>query len=161
MKKIKLLVWVFVAWQIATMFCKDEKFKKKYNESVSFDKVKVVFSSLIDLNKNIFFKIKDIDYEAKFKLFKKTFDKERIYLESKIEELRMQLDNKNEEILKPKIKDLEDKVLEFRDKAYENAIDIDKKYWLREKSEELIEKVRNLKNSNKLSKNYDNSEEND
>lgn len=145
MKKIKLIAWAFIAWQIATLFYKDKDFKSKISELDSVEKVKYLFNSLLDLNKKIFFDVKDYDYDNKINLFKSYFDNEKLKLEAKFEELAAQIWKLNEEKLQPLVKDLEEKAYQLKDKVYENVEYFNDKYDLQEKADELVEKIKNLK----------------
>ncbi len=145
MKKFKLLAWAFVAGQIATMFYKDKNFRDKFNQVDWFEKVKTLVNSLVDLNKKIFFDIKEYDYETKFNEFKSYFDAERSKIESKIDEIKSQVGKINDEKLQPMIQDIYDEAMRLKEKVVENAEYLDDKYEIKDKANKLVEKAKNIK----------------
>ncbi len=142
MKKVKFLVWAFLAWQIATIFYKDESFREKFKNAEWLDKAKVLFDSVLDLNKKIFFDIKDYDYETKIQDIKEYFEHERQKLEEKFEYIKWQADKINQEKLKPMIKQLESDANYLKDKLVENAEYIDDKYEITDKVDKTIKKIK-------------------
>lgn len=149
MKKLKWVVGAFLLWEISTLIYKDKSFKSKLEKKQWFDKVKFLFQSLVDLNKKLFYDVKDYDYEGKIEEFKVMFENEKKDIENKIKDLSKQaLDLKDEKMV-PVIKDIEKKVKTLK-KWIENTIsDLDEKYDFEDKIDIIVKKVNELKKKTK------------
>ncbi len=145
MKKLKIAAGAFIVWQVATLFYKDESFRKRFNEVDGFEKAKVLFNNLLDLNKKIFFDIKEYDYQWKSNEIRQMINIEISRAEEKLNELKNSADKINKEKVQPIIEDLEDKSEYIKNSISESYNDLNEKYDLETKYEQLKEKVNELR----------------
>lgn len=128
MKKIKLAIWAFLIWQLTVMLYKDESIKSKFEKAKWFDKFKVLFHWLVDFNKSFFTDLKDYNYEERVEELMKYYNSEKWKIESKIEDLKSKLWVLNKDKIQPTIKDLEEKIEEFKSKLEDRYDELNQKY---------------------------------
>lgn len=144
MKKACRFIWGILAGEILTLFYKDNSFKKKYTLAKWPDKVKVLFKNIVELNKKIFFDIKEYDYEWKFNEFKDFYEKESKILEKKIKELTEQAKTLNKEKIDEITQNLKVKIQNLKEMAEESIDDVMEKYAFQEKIDEMIAKIKEI-----------------
>lgn len=146
MKKAKFFIWAFLVGQIATLFYKDQNFKKKFNEVEWLEKVKLLFNNVVDLNKKIFFDIKEFDYEWTYYELKDILNNEISKADEKIKQLKDKADEINKEKIIPVLEELEKKADYVQNKLYASYHDLDDKYDLESKYYQLKEKIEEIRN---------------
>jgi len=129
MKKIcKIVKFAVIATAIGetiASYQKDEKFRENLSNAKGLDKLKIVFSNLVEVNKNFFEQAKQIDYKWKYEQAKQV-------VWEKVENISS--------VLWEKLDILNEKVDFYKEKA----LDL-KKEKLDPVLEELSEKAENLK----------------
>ncbi|UFX83326.1 hypothetical protein [Candidatus Absconditicoccus praedator] len=146
MKKAKFFIGAFLVGQIATLFYKDQNFKKKFNEVEGLEKVKLLFNNVVDLNKKIFFDIKEFDYEGTYYELKDILNNEISKADEKIKQLKDKADEINKEKIIPVLEELEKKADYVQNKLYASYHDLDDKYDLESKYYQLKEKIEEIRN---------------
>ncbi len=144
-KTIKLGLLAFLAGQVATLFYKDKTFKEKFDNAQGFDKCKVLFNELLEINKRLFLDAKSVDYSGKLEEIKSKFDTEITKLQQRIEEIKQNYNQFNEAKLKPILEELKQKAESLKIQL-ENQVDsLKEKYQLEEKLDEIMQKIKSLK----------------
>ena len=126
-KFVRLWIWALALWETIASYYKDEKFKKDIEKAKWFNKCKVIFDNLIDVNKNLFSDVKSVDYDNLKKEYKELLDSKIVYINEKIDYIKNEWDKLNQEKLQPLLNDVQTK--------YNEIIDI---VWTQK--EELLEK---------------------
>ena len=144
-KLVKLTVVAVAIWQTIASYYKDKKFKEEFDTTKWFDKFKVIFNNLFDLNKRFFAQIKDIDLQQTYNDAKNFIEDNLAKINLKIDELKENLNNLKEDKLIPLLKDLEEKSEEFKEQIKSNIDDISEKIKLEEKVKIIEEKIKEMK----------------
>jgi len=126
-KFVRLWIWALALWETIASYYKDEKFKKDIEKAKWFNKCKVIFDNLINVNKNLFSDVKSVDYDNLKKEYKELLDSKIVYINEKIDYIKNEWDKLNQEKLQPLLNDVQTK--------YNEIIDI---VWTQK--EELLEK---------------------
>ncbi len=139
MNKI-LKIWIasFLLGQATALFYKNKNFREKFNKVNWFDKCKVLFDELLDLNKNIFFDLKEVDYKNEYETVKFKLEEKFKDIENKYNQLKEELKEIWQEKVKPKLEELQEKVLVL--KAEINKLN--SKYDISNKIENILSKLR-------------------
>jgi len=154
MKKAYRLIWWILAGEILTLFYKDNSFKRKLSLAKWPDKVKLLFKSLVDLNRNVFLDVKEYDYEWKITEFKDYFEKEYKILEKKVKELGLDMKSLSQEKVEEVIKNLKKKIMKLKEMAEESIEDVMEKYEVQEKIDDMVSRIKEIeKNIEKSVKN--------
>jgi len=133
-KYIKLTVCAVAIGETIASYYKDEDFRKKVNEANGFDKCKLIFDNLIDLNKRFFIDVKSVDYKS-------MLDSKINYIDEKLDFLKKEADRLNSEKIQPILSDIMKKYSEITDIVIEKKEELPKKYL--PKINELLEKINN------------------
>ena len=143
-KLLKIGLVSFVLGELITGYYKDEKFRQDCKNAKGFDKCKVAFNYLLDLNKQIFSDAKEVDYKWIVENYKKILDEKLNIVGSKIEELKQQIEQLHEDKLKPVLEDVVKKYEELQKIAKEKKEEFAEKYGPELKK--LEDKIDELKN---------------
>jgi len=114
-KFIKIWIAGIVIGETIASYYKDEKFRNKLNEAKWFDKCKVIFNNLIDVNKSFFETVKTTDYNALAGKYKSIFQEKVNMVWEKLEVLKQEVEKLNDEKLKPVLEDLTEKYNEIKE----------------------------------------------
>ncbi len=146
MKKF-LKIWMlsFLAWEVVALFYKDEDFNNKFKNAKWFDKCRILFSSLLDLNKKLFFDIKSVDYKSKVDNLISRIESERRKLEEKVDFIISNIDSFKKEKLDKLVEELNNKLDSLKDQVVMKVDDIKAKYDLENKISSLKDKIEKIK----------------
>lgn len=146
MNKIKFWIIGLLLGQTLTLLYKDKALRDKLSKNDWFEKIKILVNELVDLNKRIFFDIKSYDYEWKTNEVKAIINMEIKKIEKKIHELKKKASKLNKTQIQPLIAEFEQKASEYSQKAYElkdhlnsTIKDLNEKYQIEEKIENIKE----------------------
>jgi DNA anti-recombination protein RmuC len=144
-KTLKVGLLAFVAGQVAALFYKDKEFRQKFESAQGFDKCKVLFNELLELNKKLFLDAKSVDYSQKLEEVKSRFEQEINKLQQKIEEIKQNYNQFSQEKLQPILTDLKQKAEQLKEQVDNQVISIKEKYQLEEKLASVMEKIKSLR----------------
>lgn len=155
MKKMKLIkVWItaFLLWEIATLLYQDKELRTKMcnKESKCSDKLKLMVDKLVDLNKRIFFDIKEYNYKNNFETVKSKFLEEKDIIWKQILELKEKAMKINNETIKPTLIELENNFESLKEKLQDKWEDVSEKYDVEEKIKFIKWKIVEVKEKIKV-----------
>lgn len=149
MKKICNFVKIWVIWTLlgetVASYYKDKEFKEKFDNAKGFDKIKVIFNNLIDVNKKFFTELSSVDYNLKYNEFKSKVEENIDHFNKKLDDIKENISNYKEEKISPVLEDIYNKANEFKEKIENEAINLSEKYKLEEKLTEVKEKISKIK----------------
>ena len=144
-KYIKIWALSFLAWQIVTLFYKDEEFKNSFKNAKWIEKCKVLFNSLKQLNGKLINDLLSIDYQEKVNDFTKVFEEKRKILEEKLNEIRENINQYKQEKLDVILADLQQKADELKSEINSQIVSLNEKLKLEEKVKKIVEKIEEIK----------------
>ena len=150
---IKLIAGAVAIWQTIASYYKDEKFKNNLEQAKGFDKVKVMFNNLIDLNKKFFTEVKEVDYKWYYNEYKDILVQKTDLVKEKIENIKEQAQQIRDDKVLPILEDLQQKAENIKSQIEDKVVDIKEKAKLEEKLEQIKEKAEQVKNE--VLKKYD------
>ena len=149
MKKIcntvKIAVIAVALGETIDSYYKDENFRTKLKKAKGFDKFRIVFDNLIDVNKKFFTEVSSVDYNTRYNELKSNIETNINEFNEKLEDIKSNINDYNEENIKPTLNDMYVKVNEFREKIEDEVVSLSEKYKLEEKLEMVKEKISDIK----------------
>ncbi len=157
-KFVRLWIWALALWETVASYYKDENFRKNIDEAKWFNKCKVIFNNLVDINSNLFSDVKEIDYKTKYNKYKDIADtKYSEYKEivdskindinEKIDFLKTEWDKLNQDKLQPLLNDVQTKYNEIIDIVWTQKEELLEKYGpelekIQEKINKSVEEIK-------------------
>jgi gas vesicle protein len=142
-KTVRLVVAAVAVGETIASYYKDENFRKSLNEAKGFDKCKVIFNNLVDVNKRFFTEVKSVDYNSLAEKYKQLFQDKVNFVGSKLEEVKKEVEKLHDEKLKPVVEELTEKYEELKKVALEKKDELSEKY--QDKLELIEEKINEVK----------------
>ncbi len=143
-KTIKVFAIGVIIGETIVSYYKDEKFRDSFNNAKGFDKCKVLFNNLLEVNKKLFEEVKEVDYKKIVNNYKELLDSKVSDLWEKITELKTEVSKLHEEKLKPVIDELSYKYNELQEAVLSKKDVLVEDY--QEKIKFLENKVNEVKN---------------
>ena len=128
LKTAKLAAAAVVIGETVASYYKDEKFRKSLNEAKGFDKCKVIFNNLVDVNKRFFTEVQSVDYNSLAEKYKQLFQEKIDFVGYKLEETKKEVEKLHDEKLKPVVEELVEKYEEIKKVALEKKDKLTEKY---------------------------------
>ena len=128
LKTAKLAAVAVVIGETVASYYKDEKFRKSLNEAKGFDKCKVIFNNLVDVNKRFFTEVQSVDYNSLAEKYKQLFQEKIDFVGYKLEETKKEVEKLHDEKLKPVVEELVEKYEEIKKVALEKKDKLTEKY---------------------------------
>jgi t-SNARE complex subunit (syntaxin) len=126
-------------------YYKDEKFRKNLETAKGFDKCRVIFNNLIDVNKKFFTEVKWIDFESTYNDAKSFIEDKIAKINLKADEILSHINEFNDWKIKPILKDLEKKSNDLKNQLKSQINDISEKVKLEEKVKMIESKIDQIK----------------
>ena len=145
LKTLQLLVVATAIWETVASYYKDEKFKEKLGKAEWFDKLKVIFNNLVDVNKGFLEKVKLVDYKGTYIEYKDYAESKLNDINIKLDELKQKLVSAKDEKILPFVKELEGKLNEYKKEIEEKVEDVKEKIKLEEKIKIVKSKIEEVK----------------
>ena len=142
-KYVRLAAVAVALWETVASYYKDKNFKESLDSAKGFDKCKVIFNNLIDVNKKFFSDAKSVDYNAYVEEYKDLLNDKLVLVWEKIDLLKEQATNIQDEKIKPVLDDLTKKYEELQALAKDKKSEFVEKY--ADKIEFVEEQVNKLK----------------
>ncbi len=146
---VKITVAAIAIGETIGSYYKSNDFRVKLNSSKGFDKVRVVFNNLLDVNKKFFTEASSVDYNARYNDLKLNLEYKINDINLKIDNIKENINDYSEEKLKPTLNDMYIKANEFREKLEDEAVGLNERYKLEEKLDIVKEKISDLKSKMK------------
>jgi len=127
-KFVKLWVWALVLGETIASYYKDEKFKNNLHQAKWFDKCKVIFNNLVDVNKKFFSDVKSVDYDNIKKEYKDLLDIKIEYINEKIDYIKKEWKKLNQDKIQPLLDDIQTKYSEIIDIVWKEKDELLEKY---------------------------------
>ncbi len=118
-KSMKLFVFAVAVGETIASYYKNEEFKKLFDNAKWFDKCKVVFNNLVEINGNFLKKMKNIDYNTHVDKYKNMLEDELEVVKSKLDDVKEQAGLLKDNTFKPVIDELNKKYEEIRESVLE------------------------------------------
>lgn len=149
MKKIydvvKVAITAIALGETIASYYKNKEFRTKLNSAEGFDKAKVIFNNLLDINRKFFTEVLSFDYKIKYNEFKTNIESKINELNSRIDDIKSNINSYSEEKIKPILNDIYTKVNQFKEMIEDEVISLNERYKLEEKLNVLKDKISDLK----------------
>lgn len=149
MKKLCNIVKVWVVavafGETVASYYKDKGFKTKLDDAKGFDKCRVVFNNLLDVNKKFFTEVSSVDYNTKYSEVKSNIEHQIDEFNKKLDNIKLNINDYKEEKISPVLEDIYVKATKFKERIETEVVDLKDKYDLDWKLNNVKEKVSNLK----------------
>jgi len=144
---IGLWIWAIALWETIASYYKDKEFKNKLDSAKWFNKCKIIFKNIIDINTSFYTDVNTIDYSQKIDQYKKILNKRIDDLNERINYLKNEWEKLNQDKVQPLIKDIQDKYNEIANIVWEQKDELLNKYWstIEELQKKVTDTVENIK----------------
>jgi len=141
---LKFWIIAIAFGETITSYYKDKDFKTKLDNSEGFDKIKILFDNLFDINKKFIRELSSFDYNLKYNKIKDNIEKSLNEFNEKLDQIKENINNYKEEKISPVLEDIYAKANELKGKIQYETENLNEKYKLAEKLDTIKDKIANL-----------------